>query len=238
MNTSPHFEQTPYKSFKRPSLKTVLKLTAQIGISGGKAMLFVLLIFSTVNFGLVIYALVRLFTTQFSWSHAGIFTLAILLAIGFTVLAGYLTYRYIILLGIQKVYDATLEQRTKISEDIIRRMENIFSGKEELSQAQLHQAVDWTKTVYRYYQAVPVFFQSGITQYFNRIPITNYIIDLKEDILARDHRTAAVKFRISIDEFFEEHVIGSPTNIWTWLLLPINILVLYGLITWGMTVYS
>jgi len=221
---------TNRRLFKRPSFRNILKLTTQIGISGAKIMLFVMLIFGLTNFILTIYALVNLFTEAFTWTRVGLFGLVLLLATGFTLLAGYLTYRYILLLSLKKVYDMTLEQRTQISEDIVARVEHTFSGKKELSQAQLNLAVDWSKTVYRYYQGVTIFFQSGITQYLNRIPVTRLLIDVKEDILAGDHRIAAAKLRMSVDEFFDEHIIGSPSNIWTWLLLPVNIIVLYLLI--------
>lgn len=219
----------------RRSLKGILKLTGQIGISAGKVLIFILLVFGMTNCLLVFYALVQLAAAGFSWANMGISVLVVLLAFGFTMLACYLTYRYIMLLSIKKVYDMTLEQRTKISEDIIQRVEGSFNGRQELSQAQLRQTVDWSKTVYRFYQSVPIFFQSGITQYLNRIPITNYIIALKEDILAGNHRIAAVKLRFSIDEFFEAYIIGSPSNIWTWLLFPVNIVILYSLITWGIS---
>lgn len=239
MKTEIPTDSTTIQPFsKHLSLKNALKLTAKIGVSGGKVLFFVLLFFGTINFGLTVYALIRLFMVDFSWTNIGILVLISLLAVAFTVFACYLTHRYIILLSIRKIYDMTLEQRTKISEDIVQRIEGVFDGRTELSQAQLHQAVDWSKTVYHYYRAVPVFFQSGITHYLNRIPITNYIIDLKEDILAGEHRIAAEKFRISIDRFFDEHIIGSPTNIWTWLLLPVNIVILYSLITWGITAVS
>lgn len=166
-------------------------------------------------------------------ANIGILVLVIIVAIGFTLIACYLTYRYITLLIIKKVYDLTLEQRTRISADIIRRTSHIFDGQAELPQTQLRQAVNWSITVHRYYQSIPVFFQSGITQYFNRIPITRFIIDLKEDILADNHQLATEKLRNSIDNFFEKNIIGSPTNLWTWLLWLVNILTLYSLINWG-----
>ena len=217
----------------RPSLKSILKLTAQIGISGSKIMLFVFFTFGFINLGWTIYAILRLFTLEFTWMNIGVLVLVVLLGVGFTLLACYFTYRYIILLSIKKVYDMTLEQRSKISEDIIRRVESTFKERAELSQAQLGMAVSWSQTVYRYYQAVPVFFQSGITQYLNRIPMTSFIIEVKEDIIVGNRSLAAEKLRGLMDNFFEEKILGSANNRLTWLLLLVDALVLYSLITWG-----
>ncbi len=211
----------------------IRKLSIQVGVAGGKILLSVLLAFGLVNFLLIAYALFRVLTTNFLWTTIGIFGLVVVLAVGFTLSAFYLTYRYLIRLVIQNAYALTLEQRIKITEEVVRKAAHIFNGQQEIHHKQLRQTIDWSKTVYRYYQAVPVFFQSGITQYLNRIPTTQYIIDLKEDILARNYSLAAEKLRTSIDTFFEERILGSPTNRLTWLLLLVNILVLYGLITWG-----
>src|SRR5690606_14299706 len=95
----------------RPSLKGILKLTGEIGISAGKELIFVQLVVGMTNFLLVLYALIQLIASGFAWANIGIYVLVVLLGFGFTMLACYLTYRYIMLLSIQKVYDMTLEQR-------------------------------------------------------------------------------------------------------------------------------
>ncbi len=224
--------------FKRPSLISILKLTGQIGVAGTKVFFFVLLAYGMVNIALAIYALIHFFNTDFSWTNLGILASVLLLGIGFTILAFYLTYRYILLLVVRKVYRLTLQQRILISEDLIRQMTRTFSGQQPVRQKQLGVTVSWSHTVYRYYQSVPLFFQSGITQYLNRIPIMNFIIEVKEDIIAGNQALAAEKLRNLVDNFFEENILGSPNNRFTWLLLLVDILVLYGLITWGITVYS
>ena len=86
---------------------------------------------------------------------------------------------------------------------------------------------------YRYYQQVPVFFQSGITQYLNRIPVTRFLLELKEDILAGNQSIAAEKLRTEVDTFVEANLIGSPTNLWTWLLLLVNIGTSATIIQWA-----
>src|SRR5690606_2180385 len=106
-------------------------------------------------------------------------------------------------------------------------------GGQELGIQRLDQAVSWSRTVYHYYQQVPVFFQSGITQYLNRIPVTRFLIELKEDIIADNPSIAAEKLRTEVDTFVEENLIGSPTNLWTWVLLLINIALSAGLIQWA-----
>lgn len=220
---------------KRPSLKAILKLTRDIGISGAKVMFVVLLAYVVVNAALIIFALVRVFDTGFSWLNIGVTLLVFFLALGFTFAACYLTYRYIALLVIQKVYGLTLQQRTLISQDIVRQVAGIFEGQHEVPQNKLGTAINWSQIVYRYYQSVPVFFQSGITQYLNRIPVSKFIIELKDDIMLGDPELAAEKLRDLIDNFFEENILGSPSNRLTWILLLVNVISLYTIISTAVT---
>lgn len=57
------------KFFKRLwlSLKKALKLTAQIGISGAKVFLGVIIAFGVTNSILIAYAIFKLFKLDFSW---------------------------------------------------------------------------------------------------------------------------------------------------------------------------
>ena len=224
---------TQQHPIKKIPLKSLLKLTAQFGISAGKTLLVVVLAFITVNTLLTVYAIFRFFAVGSSWVNAGIVGIVVLLAFGFVSLATFLTYRYLLRRTLARAYEKTIDQRTKICEEAVQQAAEVFEGGQEIGIQRLDQAVTWSKTVYRYYQQVPVFFQSGITQYLNRIPVTRFLIDLKEDILSGDRSVAAAKLRAQVDTFVEEHVIGSPTNVWTWVLLLLNIGLSAALIQWS-----
>ena len=224
---------TQQQPIKKLPLKSLLKLAAQFGISAGKTLLAVVLAFATVNCLLTGYALFRLFAAGPSWVNAGMVGIIMIVAIGAFMLAFFLTYRYLLRRTVAKAYEKTLKQRTEICEEAIQQAAEVFEDGQEVGIQRLDQAVTWSKTVYRYYQQVPVFFQSGITQYLNRIPATRFLIDLKEDIRSGDRTVAAEKLRTAVDLFFTEHVIGSPTNLWTWLLLLANILISVSLSQWG-----
>lgn len=220
-------------TIKKLPLKSLLKLAAQFGISAGKTLLAVTLAFVTVNTLLAAYAIFRFFAVGPSWANAGMVGIIALLAFGCIALATFLTYRYLLRHTLAKAYEKTIDQRTKICEEAVQQAAEVFEGGQELGIQRLDQAVTWSKTVYRYYQQVPVFFQSGITQYLNRIPVTRFLIALKEDIRSGDRPVATEKLRAAVDTFFNEHVIGSPTNLWTWLLLLVNVVLSVSLSQWG-----
>ena len=222
-------------SIKKLPLKSLLKLATQFGISAGKTLLAVVLAFVTVNCLLTGYAIFRFFAVGPSWANAGMVGIIALLAFGCIALATFLTYRYLLRRILEKAYEKTIDQRTKICEEAVHQAAKAFEDGQEVGIQRLDQAVTWSKTVYRYYQHVPVFFQSGITQYLNRIPVTRFLIDLKEDIRSGSQQVAAEKLRAAVDMFFTEHVIGAPTNIWTWILLLINIVLSTGIIHLTMT---
>ena len=220
-------------SIKKLPLKSLLKLAAQFGISAGKTLLAVVLVFVTVNCLLTGYAIFRFFAVGPSWVNAGMVGIIILMAVGAFMLAFSFTYRYLLRRTVSKAYEKTLKQRAEICEEAVQQAAKTFEDGQEVGIQRLDQAVTWSKIVYRYYQQVPVFFQSGITQYLNRIPATRFLIDLKEDILAGNQSIAAEKLRAAVDTFVEENLIGSPTNVWTWVLLLINIALSASLIQWA-----
>ncbi|TDS09769.1 hypothetical protein B0I21_11046 [Sphingobacterium paludis] len=209
----------------------MLKLSRDIGVSGVKIIFFVLFAYGVTNTVLVIFTFVRFFSFDFSWTNLYAVLLVLFMSICFTAIACFLTYRYMIALVFWKVYEATQPQRVLISQDIIKRATEIFSGRKDIKQEQLQNVVNWTQTVYRYYQHVPVFFQSGITQLFSRIPISKFIIDVKEDVMLGNPTLAAEKLYEQISNFFEEQLISQPSNRFTWLLLAIDATVLYNLAT-------
>ena len=189
--------------------------------------------FVTVNILLAAYAIFRFFAVGPNWANAGMLGIIALLAFGCIALAIFLTYRYLLRCTLEKVYEKTIDQRRKICEEVVRQAAEAFEEGQELGIQRLDLAVIWSKTVYRYYQQLPVFVQSGITQYLNQIPVARFLIILKEDIRSGNRMVATEKLLTAVDMFFIEHLIGTPSNLWTWLLLLINIGISATTIQWG-----
>lgn len=150
---------TDYEKEQLPSLKNILKSAKHIGFSGGKVIFYVISAFTLVNLACIAYAASRFFILGFSWIALGMLAITIALGIGFSLYAVSITYRYIILTSLKKVYDLTLQQRISVCEEVISRVEGLFSKQEDVPPiAQLNQVIDWSKIIYHHYQRVPVFF--------------------------------------------------------------------------------
>lgn len=72
----------------------------------------------------------------------------------------------------------------------------------------------------------------------NRIPIANFIIVLKEDILEGNQSIAAEKLHFAVDSFFNENIIGEQNNKKTWALLGVNVVILYTFINYSVKVIA
>ena len=122
-------------------LRKLLKLTAQLGISAGKVLFFVMLAFGGVNLLLIAYALFRLFAVGPTWVNAGMVGIIVLVAVGFISWAVFLTYRYLLRRTLANVYEKTIDQRTKICEEAVQQAVAAFEGTQELGFQRLDQAV-------------------------------------------------------------------------------------------------
>lgn len=211
----------------------ILKNGTMFGIGGIKRFSVIVLLFAVMNlflFGIGMYTAV---TNNFSWSTIGILFIMILLGSAFTLWAGYRSYRYVFINILSKIYENTNQYQQNMCAEAVLRAGRIFSGEEHVTNEKLEAAVDWGNRIYDAYGQIPVFFQSGITQLLKRIPVTAFLLSMKEDIKAGNNKLAADKLHALVTDFINAHFFSTNNTRWLLWLIPLNVILMAALALYG-----
>ena len=208
----------------------LIKEGGKFGVNGVKRFFTILFLFSISNTILFFYSISKLFSTDFEFSKIFYAFLVLVIGLGITIYASYRTYQYVIIDTMRVIYENLSSFFKKISELIIDKSEGLFQGKADLSDNQLTKALDFGKIVNSKYQKTPAFLRKGIILILNKIPFVGMLIDLKEDIVKGNKIEASTKLYSKMDGFISGTIFGNNNTNWVWWLLPINILILIGVI--------
>lgn len=211
----------------------ILKNGAKLGIGGLKRFSVIVSLFVILNLLLFGFGIYRAATASFSWGGMGMLLIMALLGSAFTVWAGYRSYRYVFINVLAKIYENSQDYRQGMCAEAISRTERLFSGEEHITHARLKAAVDWGNSAYRFYGRIPVFFQSGMTQLLNRVPITAFLVDIKEEIKEGEKHLAAEKLHASVDDFINTHFFSTNNMRWLLWFIPLNVIVMVALGLYG-----
>ena len=211
----------------------ILKNGAKLGIGGFKRFSVIVSLFVIVNLLLFGFGIYRVATTSFSWGDMGMLLFMALLGSAFTIWAGYRSYRYVFINVLAKIYERSQDYRQGMCAEAIARTEQLFSGEEHVTDARLKAAVGWSNSVYSFYGRIPVFFQSGVTQLLNRVPITAFLVDIKEDIKEGEQQLAAEKLHASVDGFINAQFFSTNNTRWLLWLIPLDVIMMLAIALYG-----
>ena len=203
----------------------LIKEGGKLGVKGVKRFFTILFLFAFSNTILFLYAVVRLFSTDFQFVKVFYILLVLLIGLALTIYASYRTYQYVIIDTIRVVYENLSSFFHKISELIIDRVEGLFQGKVDLTNNQLTKALDFGKLVNSKFQRTPKFLRKGIILILNKIPFVGMLMDLKEEIMKGNKIEASAKLYHKMDGFISDSIFSNNNTRWVWWLLPLNILV-------------
>jgi hypothetical protein len=208
----------------------LIKEGGKLGVNGVKRFFTVLFLFAFSNTILFLYAVSRLFSTDFEFIKILFVLLILIIGLGITIYSAKRTYQYVIIDTMRVIYENLSSFFHKISELIIDKAENLFQGKVDLTDNQLTKAIDFGKMVNSKYQKTPIFLRKGIIMVLNKIPFWGMLIDLKEEILRGNKVEASTKLYNKMDVFISDSIFGNNNTKWVWWLLPLNIIILIVLI--------
>lgn len=209
----------------------LIKEGGRLGVHGVKRFFTVLFLFSVSNTILFFYAISRLFSTNFEFSKLFFVFLVLIIGLGVTIYSAYRTYQFVVIDTVRVIYENLSALFKKIADLIIDKLANSWQGKVNVSDHQITKALDFGKMLNSKYQKIPRFLRKGILLILNRIPFVGMIADLKEEILSGSKVEASAKLYHKMDSFISESIFGNNHTKWVWWLLPLNIFILFILIT-------
>lgn len=204
----------------------LIKEGGKIGINGAKLFFTVLLLFSFSNFFLFIYAIIRLFATEFAFSKLLYLLLILIIGLGFTIFAIFQTYQQIIISTISVIYISLKPFFKKISEHIIDKSAILFQGKTDLTKKNVNKVMDFGTLINSKYQKLPSIIRNGMILILTMIPWVGMLSDVREEVVEGDKKGASAKLYQKMNGYIVESIFRDKDNQWIWWLLGINIGVL------------
>jgi len=208
------------KVLKKNPLK-LLKEGGKFGVNGILKMITIVLLFSVVNIFIFTYFTIKGYETN-GFLKA---VLTVIVGFAFTIIAGYKTYRYIIINAFSSVYQHISPFFTKISEVVIHKSEDLLTGKSNLKNSKNSKAIDISKLLNIHYEKVPKFLKFGMTFIINRIPFVELLSDLKGEFDENNQQVNSDKLNAKMNTFVEEKIFNKNTTQWVYWLLPLNVII-------------
>lgn len=209
---------------------SLIKEGGKLGLKSVKRFFVILFLFAFSNLLLFFYALYRLFSTSFEWHKLLLLLLILLLGIGFTIYAGYKTYRYVLVDAMQVVYGNLSSFFYGISEQIIEKTYGFSGGKIDVNK-NLHKTLDFGKMVHSKYRKIPKILRKGIILILSKIPFTGILFSLQSDLQKNNNKAeASAKLYHKMDKFISGNIFKKNNTFWLGWLFPLNIIVLILLI--------
>uniref|UniRef100_UPI0040494C31 hypothetical protein n=1 Tax=Flavobacterium sp. TaxID=239 RepID=UPI0040494C31 len=239
VNSEPEIDLTNFSEDKEKNSKLLrllnhpwrlIKEGGKIGINGVKLFFTVLFLFSFSNFFLFIYAIIRLFATEFAFSKLLYLLLVFIIGLGFTIFAIFQTYQQIIINTISVIYISLKPFFKRISEHIIDKSAILFKGNAELTKKNVNKVLDFGTLINSKYRKLPSIIRNGMILILSAIPWVGMLTDVREEVAQGDKKGASSKLYKKMNGYIVETIFRDNNTQWIWWLLSINVVLLILLI--------
>lgn len=208
--------------------KQLIGEARKVGGKGIGRVISVIFLFTLVNFICLIAGIIQLFSITAA-SNATYLLLVLVIGIAITVLASSKVYNFALIDAFGKLYKKLAPLMLKICTVIINQSEKSLKDSGDAKQG-----LDFGKIIDSTFKNIPGFAKKIFVYLLNQTPIPNLVMGVKEDILAGRKEEAAVKLKTNIDAHLNEFVFEPNNTNWIYWLLPLNIVIQFLVISYGM----
>jgi len=194
----------------------LIKEGEKLGVNGVKYFFKILFLFALSNTVLFLYAISRIFLTDFEFIKILYVLLVLIIGLGITIYSAYRTYHYVIIDTMRVIYGNLSSFFHKLCELIIDKMESLFQENVDFTDNQLNKVLNFSKLVNSKYQKTPIFLRKGIIMILNKIPLVEMLTDLKEGTLLGNKFESSTKLYDKMDEFISDSIFGNNNTKWVW----------------------
>jgi len=207
--------------------KTSLLATGRkFGAKGIRYFMLTLLTFGTLNIVFLIASVIKLKTIENTSSYILAIILVLFIGIGLTILACYLTYKYLIMDGLHLVYERLSPFFVNLSGKIVDRVQKTATGKMKIKDAHIEKAFNTGDMLTEMYgRKIPGYIRKGISFLVRQIPFSELAFNIKDSIKDRDKEKASELLYNEIDDYVENSIFGNNSMKWLYWLLPLNVII-------------
>lgn len=213
--------------------KQLLSESRKVGGKGIGRVVLVIFLFVLTNFICLIAGIIKMISLKDA-SSAIYLLMILLVGIILTILASSKAYNFALVDALGKLYTKIAPIVRKICSVIIDKAENVFKTANEAKEGKLREVMDFGTILQSTFKNLPGFVRRIFVKMLNKTPISALLIDLKADIVEGRKQEATTKLHAQIDTYLNESFFNQNTTNWMYWLLPINIIIQYLLISYGM----
>lgn len=204
----------------------MIKNAGKFGIKGGKRFLGITILFSIVNFILIVAAIITWVSAGYEMGRLWHLLIAILLGIGFTVFAGFKAYRYAISQVLYAIYLQLSPFFRKLCGKLVDKTKKKLGGGGSIDKEDVAIDMNAESLLEDDSKKASSYVKRGLNFILKRIPIVGMLIEIKDEIKlgSRDEATDALYHRLN--NYVEEEIFGGLHTKWTYILLPLNIVIM------------
>lgn len=208
--------------------KQLIGEARKVGGKGIGRVILVIFLFVLVNFICLISGMIKLFSITTA-SSTGYLLLVLIVGIAMTAWASSKAYNFALIDAFGKLYPKLTPLMQKICTVIIHQSEKSLRNSGDAKQG-----LDFGKIIDSAFKNIPRFAKKIFVYLLSKTPIPNLVMGVKEDILEGKKEEAAVKLKTNIDAYLNEFVFEPNNTNWVYWLLPLNIVIQYLVISYGM----
>lgn len=208
--------------------KQLIGEARRVGGKGIGIVVLVVFLFALVNFICLIAGIIKLFSITVA-SNATYLLLVLIVGIAITAFASSKAYHFALIDAFGKLYPKFSPLMQKICKVIIHQSEKSLTASGDAKEG-----LDFGKIIDSAFKNIPRFAKKIFVYLLSKTPIPNLVMGVKEDILAGRKEDASVKLKTNIDAYLNEFVFEPNNTNWMYWLLPLNIVIQYLVISYGM----
>ncbi|MEO1049311.1 MAG: hypothetical protein AAFX87_01705 [Bacteroidota bacterium] len=203
----------------------LIKKGRKYGASGFRRFVPIFLLFFFVNFMLLGYAIIRIFTSGFEAAEAVTALIVLAIGVGFVIWASRSALQYAMLETLKVIYENSTEFFKRIFSLILDQAEESLRNKASMEKDKIEPIINVSKIVNEKFQRLPKFLRKMIIYLLNKVPFADFISEFKQDLIDGNKEAIHEKLFQRVDTFLRDYVFALSSNQWIWWRLPLNIVV-------------
>lgn len=208
-------------------IKAVAGDAGRLGIRAGLCILLIVCLFVIFNIGFIIYSM-------YDFSDIENIKIRVLASIGvllvgivFTVLSGYVVYRYLIVYAIGLLYPHLTPLFRKICGIVINKVGQVADAV-KIKQDHVAKVIDTGDMLNNmYHKKTPWLVKKGVAFAVGQIPFATILSDMDvKDVLRNGNKEKASDLLYGrVDRYLKDEILGSNSLKWVFILFIINVIV-------------
>lgn len=218
-------ENVEKQNVQTKSSVSFLSSAGKFGFKGLKYFSLVLLIIGFINTIFLIVSIFKFMSVKPISSYLLSIFVVLLIGVLCTIAAVFFTYKYLLIDGIKVIYGHLNPFFKRLSGIIVDKVSNFATDKVHISDKHIEKAFNIGDVFAEVYgKRVPKLMQKGISYIVKRLPLSEFIFNIRDCIRDKEKEKASELLFEQIDAYIGQNILGGNNMKFLYWLIPLNII--------------